>query len=149
MPILNYTTKIDSFKTITEIQQMLAKSGANKCVIDNDSNGNPVSLTFCINWNGIMTAFALPCNFEGVLRAMKKSSKVARSLCTEEQALRVGWRIVKDWVEAQLAIVEAQLSTIAEVFLPYVITKNGTTLYNYLQEDKTLLLPATEVNSST
>jgi hypothetical protein len=141
MPILNYTTKIDSYKTITEIQQILAKGGANKMIVDNDHMGNPIALTFCINWNGMLTAFQLPCNFEGVLRAMKKSSKVPRSLCSEEQALRVGWRIVKDWVEAQLAIVEAQLSSLPEVFLPYAVTKNGTTLYRHLDQDRTLLLP--------
>jgi hypothetical protein len=141
MPILNYTTKIDSYKTITEIQQILAKGGASKCVIDNDVAGNPVALTFCINWNGMLTAFQLPCNFEGVLRAMKHNKKVPRSFCNEEQALRVGWRIVKDWVEAQLAIVEAQLSSLPEVFLPYAVTKNGTTLFKHLEQDKTLLLP--------
>lgn len=141
MPILNYTTKIDSYKTITEIQKILSAHGATKMIVDSDPAGNPVALTFCINWNGMMTAFALPCNFDGVLRAMRKSSKVPRSLCTEEQALRVGWRIVKDWVEAQMAIVEAQLSSIAEVFLPYVVTRTGSTLFKYLEGDKTLLLP--------
>lgn len=140
MPILNYTTKIDSFKTITEIQQILARNGAKKMIIDNDKNGLPTALTFCIDWNGSALAFALPCNFEGVLKAMKKSTKVPNSLCTEEQALRVGWRIVKDWVEAQMAIVEAQLANIAEVFLPYAITKSGNTLYQFIQTDSRLLL---------
>lgn len=142
MPILNYTTQIDAYKTITEIQQILARAGAMKCVIDNDTNGNPVALTFCLNWNNMMTAFALPCNFEGVLKAMQRNKKVPRNRCNEEQALRVGWRIVKDWVEAQLAIVEANLSSMAEVFLPYVVTKSGETLYKYLQGDNTLLLPS-------
>jgi hypothetical protein len=141
MPILNYTTKIDSYKTITEIQQILSKHGATKMIVDNDNIGNPIALTFCINWNGSMTAFALPCNFEGVLRAMKHNKKVPRSLCNEEQALRVGWRIVKDWVEAQMAIVEAQLSSLAEVFLPYAVTKSGNTLFKLLNNDKGLLLP--------
>jgi hypothetical protein len=140
MPILNYTTKIDSYKTITEIQKTLSAHGAKKMIIDNDDSGLPTSLTFCIDWHGAPLAFALPCNFEGVLKAMKKSSKVPRSLCTEEQALRVGWRIVKDWVEAQMAITEAQLAEIAEVFLPYAVTKSGTTLYKHIQTDSRLLL---------
>lgn len=140
MPILNYTTKIDSYKTITEIQQMLAKAGAKKMVIDNDTKGLPIAITFCIDWNGMLTAFALPCNFEGVLKAMKRSSKVPKSLCTEDQALRVGWRIVKDWTAAQLAIVEADLVTMAEVFLPYAVTKDGTTLYKHVESNKQLLL---------
>lgn len=140
MPILNYTTKIDSYKTILEIQKVLATHGASKVTTDNDSAGNPIAITFCIMFKESLCAFALPCNFEGVLRAMKKSSKVPRSLCTEEQALRVGWRIVKDWVEAQMAIVEADLANMAEVFLPYAVMKNGQTVYKNLEADPTRLL---------
>jgi len=140
MPILNYTTKIDSYKTITEIQKTLSASGATKIIIDNDIEGRPISLTFCITFNGKPIAFNLPCNFEGVLSAMKSNPKVPRSMCNEEQALRVGWRIVKDWVAAQLAIVEAKLATMTEVFLPYAITKSGATLYEYIQADNQLLL---------
>jgi hypothetical protein len=140
MPILNYTTKIDSYKTITEIQQLLSRRGANKMIVDNDATGNPVALTFCIQWKGSLVGFALPCNFEGVLKAMHNNKKVPRALCTEDQALRVGWRIVKDWVEAQMAIVEAQLSDIVEVFLPYALTRNGATLYDFLQTDSRLLI---------
>lgn len=140
MAILNYTTKIDSYKTITEIQQILSKGGAKKMIIDNDSNNNPVSLTFCIEWNGVMTAFNLPCNFAGVLKSMSRNKKVPRSLCNEEQALRVGWRILKDWTAAQLAIVESELASLAEVFLPYAVTKNGKTLYKYIQDDNQKLL---------
>lgn len=139
MPILNYTTKIDAYKTITEIQQILARHGAKKMIVGN-VNGLPTALTFCIDWNNSPVAFALPCNFEGVLRAMKKNKKVPRNLCTEDQALRVGWRIVKDWVEAQMAIVEAELANIAEVFLPYAVTKNGNTLYKHLESDGKLML---------
>ena len=140
MPILNYTTKIDSYKTITEIQKILAKAGASKMIIDNDNKGNPVALTFCIEWKGVNCAFCLPCNFDGVLRAMTKDKSVSRSSCTEEQALRVGWRILKDWIEAQLAIVNAELATMAEIFLPYVITKDGQTLYNKIEAYKGLFL---------
>lgn len=140
MPILNYTTKIDSYKTITEIQQILSRRGATKMIVDNDIKGNPIALTFCIQWRDSPLLFALPCNFEGVLRAMKNNKKVPRSQCTEQQALKVGWRIVKDWVEAQMAIVEAQLAELAEVFLPYAVTKNGNTLYKFIQTDSRLLL---------
>lgn len=140
MPILNYTTKIDSYKTITEIQQILSKAGATKMIVDNDASGLPVALTFCIQWNGNFTAFSLPCNFEGVLRSMRNNRKVPRNLCNEEQALRVGWRIVKDWTQAQLAIVEAQLASLPEVFLPYAVTKQGTTLFKMIESDNTLLL---------
>lgn len=54
--------------------------------------------------------------------------------------MRVSWRIVKDWVEAQMAIVEAQLAEVGEVFLPYAVTKKGNTLYKELKQDGMKLL---------
>ncbi len=138
MPILNYTTKIDVYKTISEIQTILTKHGITKVIVDN-TNGIPSQLTFHIIWHNAPLAFALPCNFEGVLKAMRKSSKIPRSMCTDSQAARVGWRIVKDWVAAQMAIVEAQLAEISEVFLPYAITRDGSTLYQHIQSDSRLL----------
>jgi hypothetical protein len=135
MAILNYTTQIDSEKTISEIQKCLVKHGAHKIVTDY-VNQIPTSVTFCLTLNGSVIGFALPANHKGVLNAMKNDRKVPRARCTEEQAQRVAWRIVKDWVEAQMAIVEAQLADVAEVFLPYAITQGGKTLYNHIQDSE-------------
>src|SRR5687768_1450223 len=99
MAILNYTTSIDSEKTISEIQKCLVKHGATKIVTDYQG-GLPSAVTFCLVIDGNMVAFSLPANYFGVLTAMRKDHKVPRRLCTDEQALRVSWRIVKDWVEA-------------------------------------------------
>lgn len=140
MPILNYTTKIDSYKTITEIQQILSRAGAKKMVMDNDDKGNPVALMFAVEWTGRLVAFSLPCNFKGIKKAMENSRKVPRNLCTNEQAIRVGWRILKNWVESQLAIVEADLCSLPEVFAQYSITKNGDPLYKHLGQNNQLLL---------
>lgn len=139
MGILNYTTSIECEKSIGEIQKCLVKYGAHKIVTDYE-NGLPSSVTFCLTLNGNMVGFSLPANYSGVLKAMKNDSKVPRSKCTNEQAQRVAWRIVKDWVEAQMAIVEAQLADMAEVFLPYAITKNGNTLYKEVQGNGMLML---------
>jgi hypothetical protein len=139
MAILNYTTSINCEKSIAEIQKCLVKHGAQKIVTDYE-NGSPSAVTFCINLNGNIMAFSLPANYEGVLKAMKSDKKVPRSKCNIEQAQKVAWRIVKDWVQAQMAIVEAQLADLAEVFLPYAITKNGTTLYKEIQTNGMLML---------
>lgn len=140
MPILNYTTEIESEKTISEIQKILVGHGANKITTDYSKEGIPIAVTFCLTLNGQMVGFSLPANNAGVLRAMQKDRNVPRSKCTEKQAQRVAWRIVKDWVAAQMAIVEAQLAELAEVFLPYAITKSGNTLYKEVQSNGMLML---------
>lgn len=139
MAILNYTTKIDAYKTIGEIQQILSKNGARKVMIENDTEGNPIGLAFIIIWNDIENSFSLPCNFKGVLNAMQKA-KVPNALCTEKQALKVGWRILKDWVEAQMALKQAEIASLAEIFLPYIITKDGRTLFERMSENTNLLV---------
>jgi len=139
MAILNYTTSIESEKSIAEIQKCLVKHGAHKIVTDYQ-NMIPSSVTFCLTINNNVVGFSLPANPEGVLKAMQKDKKVPRSKCTKEQAQRVAWRIIKDWVEAQMAIVESQLAEMAEVFLPYAITKSGNTLYKEIKNNDMLLL---------
>lgn len=140
MPILNYSTKVDTTKTIMEIQKMLGSHGATKITLDYNVEGNPIALTFCIPFNGAKMAFLLPCNFDSILILMNRDKKVPKSLRTSIQASRVGWRIVKDWVEAQLAIVDVRMADITEVFLPYAITQEGNTLYQYIQKKDQLLL---------
>lgn len=139
MAILNYTTSIKSEKTIMEIQQVLVRHGATKIVTDY-TDQIPSAITFCLNMDSRVVAFALPANYSGVLKAMRKDSKVPKRLLCDEQALRVSWRIVKNWVEAQMALVEAQLADVAEVFLPYAVTKNGNTLYKEIGNSDVLLL---------
>jgi len=85
--------------------------------------------------NDNLIGFALPCNYEGVFKAMEGNKGVPRRKCTREQAVRVSWRIVKDCVQAQLAICEAQVANIVEVFLPYAIMPNGNTVYQEIKSN--------------
>lgn len=143
MPILNYTTKIDPFKTIAEIQACLVKHGAKNISIDFDGQ-LPSALTFLADINGDFVSFRLPSNHSGVLRAMKKDREVPPRYQTEDQARRVAWRITKDWVEAQMAIVQAELATLPEVFLPYVVMPSGQTLFSAVNERGLKLLTGSD-----
>lgn len=139
MAILNYTTQVGSEKTIQEISKILVRHGATKISTDY-KDSIPVAVTFCLILNGNMVGFALPANYDGVLQAMKNDGNVPRKLLTKEQALRVSWRIIKDWTAAQIALTEAKLADMAEVFLPYAITKSGNTLYEEIQSTGMLML---------
>lgn len=108
MGIANYTTKVDEIKTLTEIQQILAKHGAKSINMDFDA-GRPSSLSFLIECGVIVIPFRLPSNWQGVLQAMKDDKDVPNRFCTEDQARRVSWRITRDWVRAQMAIIRRQL----------------------------------------
>ena len=140
MAILNYTTVIKPQKTVSEISSILVEHKANRIVVDYDS-GMPVSVSFMIMSKGnVPMFFRLPCNFEGVLNVLTQDKKVPKRLKNKEQAIRVGWRIIKDWVEAQCAIIEAELALPEQVFLPYAVMKDGKTLSEGLSDVQPLLL---------
>lgn len=125
MPILNYTTSIAAEKTASEIQAKLVKANASAVLAEYD-NCVLSHLSFKVHTKHGEMAFRLPANIDGVLKAMQRDSKVPKAKRTREQAARVAWRIVKDWVEAQLAIIEADMATLPQVFLPYMQTSQGT-----------------------
>jgi hypothetical protein len=81
MPILNYTTKIDSFKTISEISQLLAKAGASAVMHDYDQNGYIVALSFKIRLGEQDIAFRLPTDWRPVLQVLQEQ-RVPRTLQT-------------------------------------------------------------------
>lgn len=141
MPILNYTTSISAEKTCGEIQQKLARSGAQAIMHEYDKNGVLIRLSFKIECHGVMLAFILPANIDKLYTILQNSRGVPIKLRTMEQAGRVAWRIIKDWIEAQLAIVETEQAEMAEVFLPYMQDeRTGKTAYQLLYESKFKLL---------
>ncbi|KKL17092.1 hypothetical protein LCGC14_2488990, partial [marine sediment metagenome] len=77
--------------------------------------------------------FALPVNPEAVLKVLEGQG-VAPRYANLEQARRIAWRIIKDWVEAQLALIATEMVTLEQVFLPYLKVNQGQTLYDYLLE---------------
>lgn len=133
--IKNYTTKVDVYTSIGEIQAALARSGASKIMIEYDT-GKAVAISFCINTATGLRGFTLPAPAEGTLRAFKKQG----IKCDPKQAERVAWRNVRDWVLAQMALVESCDAAVDEVFLPYMTDNSGKTLYQMYSAGR--LLPA-------
>ena len=139
MALLNYTTKIDSFKTISEISKILSKVGASAVMHEYDDNGYIVALSFKIKLDNDEVAFKLPTDWRPVLVVLREQ-RVPHKMQTQEQALRVAWRITKHWIEAQAAFIETQIVTTAQVFLPYAVTAEGQSLYEYISNNSQLLI---------
>ena len=127
MPLLNYTTQIDATKTAAEVQAILAKAGATEVAMKYD-NGRPAAVIFRAPTPFGPREFTLPIHTDKVLAVLQRQ-KVQPKFQTTEQAERVAWRIVKDWVEAQLAIIATEMVTIDQVMLPYMRTDDGTTVF--------------------
>ena len=140
MALKNYTTTIDADKTANEIGRMLAKAGAKAVLTEYSDNGEYLeSLSFKIRVNDRDVGFRLPVDWKPVQRVLKKQKKNnSRIKATREQAVRVAWRIAKDWIDAQLAIIETDMVEPEQVFLPYMVTQDNRTLYEQVRKNKFL-----------
>lgn len=137
LPLLNYTTSIGVHKTLGEIQQMLVEHGARKLMYDYASDGHINSLSFTINTPAGETGIRLPANVDAVYETLKQQKKSGKIKINPDydQAERVAWRILKDWVEAQMAILESKMVTFQQVFFQYQLNNEGKTLYEaYVQK---------------
>lgn len=149
--LLNYTTNISAEKTISEIQKILAKSGANAILTEYDDQGAIVALSFKVLVNNQPLGFRLPTSWQSVYAVLERQHRTnTRVKATKDQALRVAWRITKDWVEAQLALIESQMAKTEQIFLPYLVTNHATneTLYDRLAQSR-FLLPAAKDSNET
>ena len=129
MAIKNYTTSIDVYKSLGEIQGALASHGARKIMIDYDDAGQPSGVTFGVETPVGPRCFLLPANVEGVKAVFDRQKVKAQ----KGQAERTAWRNVRDWIMAQMAIIEAGQVDMEEVFLPYLTDGRGRTLYQLYQ----------------
>lgn len=140
MPILNYTTTISAAKTATEVGAILVKAKVASTSTHYDANGDPEGVSFTLNTPHGPREFRLPVNVDGVYAVMKADKSLSGRHREREQSVRVAWRIAKDWVEAQVALVQAGMVTIDEVMLPYLVGVNGQTLYtNYRASEQAAL----------
>ena len=132
MPILNYTTTISAFKTANEIESILARHGA-KYTQKESRDNEVVALMFFAETPYGDIPIRLPIQTQAVLNVMRKQ-RVPKRYQTYEHANKVAWRIVKDWVKSQMALLETEMVTLTEIFLPYAITKEGKTFYQVLSD---------------
>ena len=140
MTLKNYTTGINYGKTIMEIENILVEHGATN-IFKQYENGVPSKIAFqyMIKDNkGDLNPinFLLPMEEEKVLQVLKTSKGVPNNRRNIDQARRTGWRIIKDWIDSQLALVQINLVEFEQVFLPYMYDmQKQETLYTKLKSD--------------
>lgn len=149
MGLLNYTSSVSADRSAEEIKKCLVQHGAQAILSEYDPQGEYLTaLSFKITVNGQTMGFKLPCDWKPVYEIMfggKRTSwetakKKEQESRRKDQALRTAWRIVKDWVEAQMALVETKMVTTQQVFLPYAVMRDGRTLAEHVSTDPTFLL---------
>jgi hypothetical protein len=136
---LNYTTTIDPDKSAIECIGRLAAHGAEAIGITYD-HGLPTGVHFQIGTPWGQRSYSLPVNMDGTHKALQRAANRGRippRYATLEQARRVSWRVLKDWLEAQLALIEAGVAEMSQVMLPYMQVEQGVTVWDrYLENEQ-------------
>lgn len=155
MPILNYTTTVPASRSVAEIVGMLSRKGAQTISQDFYGDGRVKAISFVLRVGIVPVCFFLPVNTEGVAGVMKKENPYNYSrhrggaddyyAKQKEQAERIAWRILKDWVEVQVALIESGQAEPAQVFMPYAVDKTGQTMYQVWNEGTQKQLTSGEI----
>lgn len=150
MSLLNYTSSVDADKTAQEIARCLSLHGAQAVLTEyNEVDSYVEAISFRVKLGEQVVSFRLPCDWKPVFEVMygnkKGYSNYDKRYARQQsewraQSVRTAWRIVKDWVEAQMALVETKMATTQQVFLPYAIMPNGQTLSEHITSNPQLLL---------
>ncbi len=138
MALKNYTTSISIEKTIMEIEQILARFGASH-IHKIYLKEIPIGLAFQIEIDGNPLSFKLPMREDKIKEVFRKQVNEGnlpkRYWDDMEQARKTGWRIIKDWIDSQVALMEIEMVKFQEVFLPYMYNeKMGKTLFELLEK---------------
>jgi hypothetical protein len=94
---------------------MLSQAGANAILKSYRGDGRVEALSFQYQKRG----YKLPANTEKcyeLLFANKHGSKQLQ----EEQAEKIAWRVIKDWLHAQLSLIRIGQADVEQVMLPYM-----------------------------
>jgi hypothetical protein len=142
MATLNYTTKIPVGQTVGEIQQMLGEHGADAIMIrytERQPSGVSFTLPAMDGRGGL--AYTLPVDVDGMARSLTQQAKDGQLkslskavLTSREHAARVAWRVVKDWLAAQLTLIASGMASLDQVMLPYLHVDGDRTLYQAYRE---------------
>lgn len=139
MALKNYTTKISVEKTMMEIEKILSQHGATH-IFKMYNDGTPTALAFRCKVGEQIIPFKLPMEEEKILMIFKNAvnkGKIPKRYWNDyEQARRTGWRIVKDWISSQMALIEINLAKFEEIFLPYMYDEiKDQTLFEKMEEN--------------
>lgn len=75
--------------------------------------------------------------YEILKREKQNGSKNVKATIDQEE--RTAWRILKDWVAAQMALLDIEMVKFEEIFLPYIVDTSGRTMFERLEQQQFLI----------
>lgn len=135
--IKNYTS--NTTNTFNAIQKILSSHGAKQIFFEYNDQGLVKVLAFTLDIGSKKIGFKLPARVGNVKKIFDESGYRYK----EDQPYKTAWANIRDWLDAQMALIDTQQVKIEEVFLPYAVNREGKTFFEvmentgYLLPDKT------------
>jgi|WetSurMetagenome_2_1015567.scaffolds.fasta_scaffold266443_2 hypothetical protein len=143
MYIKNKSSKMKIQDIIAKITARLIQADANN-IRQETSNQQVVGIYFTLDINGTTIQFKLPAKSEAVINAMLKDIKTKPHHAkynemvdrVKEQGEVTAWKILLDWVEVQLTMIQTESVEAAEIFLPFAYNPTlDKTLFQIMKSD--------------
>lgn len=129
---LNYTTQVAADKTAHECLVVLGKYGAKRAGLAYGKDKIPMGITFVLGTRWGERGYEIALNFDGTSQSLERAyedRRIERKYTGVAHAQKVAWRVLKMWLESNLALVEAGLAEAERVLFPYMLLAPEHTLF--------------------
>ncbi|MBF6606985.1 MAG: hypothetical protein IVW53_15570 [Chloroflexi bacterium] len=129
----NYRSQASETSIFEAIRKALATHKARRITFDSDDEGQAIGIEFSVVVQGTTLAFRLPVRLDNAAKLVKQSYvSLGRGISKDalrDQAYRTAWANIRDWIEAQCALIDIGMVRTEEVFLPYLLNQEGKTYF--------------------
>jgi hypothetical protein len=152
MFLKNYTSSVPVSQTIHRIEQILLACGVSGIAKEYGPNQKIVALIFKVSFDkdSHEVVVRLPVKEKSAIDALWRdyagvdisadgkeivhsSRKNKRPADFVEQGERTAWKLMQDWVEVQMSMIQLNQATLDEIFLPY-LWNGKQTVYERIKE---------------
>lgn len=125
----NYASTSALPNIFNAIDKTLTTHGAKQITKDYDQQGRIKAISFIITTKKGDLGVKLPARFDQVQRIFDEQGVRYKP----EQPYRTAWATIRDWVDAQMALIDWEMVKLEEVFLPYMKDHDGRTYFEVLE----------------
>ncbi len=144
--VKNYTTGVPVSVTQGRIEWLMVGSGVSRIEKEYDTKGGCTGIKFAVEIvPGCPIFVSLPVrerecltilwkDYVGTdktdgIRVLYNARKKLTVSNFRDQASRVAWRLMQDWLDVQFSMIKLGQAEFAQVFLPYIVTSNGRAFF--------------------
>jgi hypothetical protein len=146
--IRNYTSSVQADRSIAQIERKLVVAGARNIAKQYDEQHRVSGLVFDLpvgeGEHKKTVPVALPARVERVAEAImatyRRGPRDKQKIY--QQSERTAWKLMLDWVDVQLSLIELNQAEPAEVFMPYFVCAGKKTMYQVFSENNFKMLEA-------